>query len=319
VALVQIGTATLDSLLVPLIALLIARAGLGRRAALMGAACYLLPITALEAFSIGELANIGGQSIAMGFVALLAIGSLGDSAPGLRPPAAASVAALTAGLLAHSGVTLSLGAFTAAAWLIALTPHPSRLTPHPSRPVSPMRLAIVAAIALGAALLAYYSAPVYLSSILSRVGGAGGGGAEARGGLSPLAILSETAAGVLGLAPPRSRAWPLPPLLGALALPGLGLLWARRGEQPGAAGLRLALAALWLGALLTQALLLVADQGVRWSLFLYPALCLSAGPLLSDIYRRGRAGRAVAIAALAATLAYGLLIWVIQIRDYYHI
>ncbi|MEI7770425.1 MAG: hypothetical protein WCI67_10575, partial [Chloroflexales bacterium] len=137
--------------------------------------------------------------------------------------------------------------------------------------------------------------------------------------ISPLAILGETVAGVLGLAPPRSRAWPLPPLLGALALAGLGLLWARRGAHPRAGGLRLALAALWLGALITQALLLAADQGVRWSLFLYPALCLSAGPLLATLYARGRSGKAVALAALGTTLAYGLLIWIIQIRDYYHI
>ncbi|MBX0326911.1 hypothetical protein K2Z83_04340, partial [Oscillochloris sp. ZM17-4] len=108
-------------------------------------------------------------------------------------------------------------------------------------------------------------------------------------------------------------------LLGALAIGGLGLLWARRAIWPGAAGLRLALASLWAGALITQALLLVADQGVRWSLFLYPGLCLSAGPLLSALYARGRAGRAVALLALGATLAYGALVWLVQIRDYYHI
>jgi hypothetical protein len=244
-------------------------------------------------------------------VALLALSALSDPASNPRLPTVA-LAALAAGLLAHSGVTLSLGAFTAAAWLIALAPA----NLPASRPVSPLRLAIIAALALGLAVLAYYSAPVYLNSILSRVGGAGG---AARSGIAPEAILGETASGVLGLAPPRSRAWPLPPLLGALATAGLGLLWARRREQPGAAGLRLTLAALWVGALITQALLLVADQGVRWSLFLYPALCLSAGPLLGSIHQRGRAGRAVALAALGATLAYGLLVWLIQIRDYYHI
>ena len=151
--------------------------------------------------------------------------------------------------------------------------------------------------------------------MLDRVNVSGG---AARSGLSPLAILSETASGIFGIIPPRSRGRSLPPLLGILALAGLGLLYAQRGEQPRASGLRLTLSAFWLGALITQALLLIADQGVRWSLFLYPALCLSAGPLLSAIYRRGRIGRFVALAALGSTLAYGILIWIIQIRDYYH-
>ena len=337
VALMQIGTAILDSLMLPLIALLIVRAGLGRRAALMGAACYLLPITALEAFSIGELANIGGQSIAMGFVALLALGAGSRRqeaggrlpAPCTRIPAPRAVATLTAGLLAHSGVTLSLGAFTAAAWLISLAqnilPPVSRLLPPVSRPRHPssfilhpssfIPLTLIAALSLSLALLVYYSAPIYINSMLDRVSVSGG---AARSGLSPLTILSETASGIFGLIPPRSRGRSLPPLLGILALTGLGLLYAQRGEQPRAGGLRLTLSAFWLGTLITQALLLIADQGVRWSLFLYPALCLSTGPLLSAIHRRGRIGRFVALAALGSTFAYGILIWIIQIRDYYH-
>ncbi|NNJ09501.1 hypothetical protein EKD04_004075 [Chloroflexales bacterium ZM16-3] len=321
VALVQVGTALLDSLLVPMISLLIVRAGLGRRAALLGAACYLLPITALESFAIGELANIGGQSIAMGFVALLA-GGRWQVTGGRWQIAALATAALAAGLLAHSGVTLSLGAFTAAAWLITLTQHILRRrspTPNPQPPTpNPWLLTIIAAAALSIALLIYYSAPIYMENILGRVGGAGEGNSGPRTGLSPLTIIGETGAGVLGLIPPRARPHALPPLLGTLALGGLGLLWARRREQPAAAGLRITLAALWLGALITQAILLVADQGVRWSLFLYPALCLSAGPLLDALYRRGRAGKTVALAALGSTFAYGMLIWIVQIRDYLH-
>ena len=304
VALMQVGTAILDSLMLPLIALLIIRAGLGRRAALIGAACYLLPITTLESFSIGELANIGGQSIAMSFIALL---TLSTQAPSGKTAMTTAVAALAAGLLAHSGVTLSLGAFTAAAWLIALVQNTPSLAPR--------RLTLIAALALGVALLTYYSAPIYLSSILDRVGGAGSG---TKSGLAPLTILSETASSIFGLTPPRSRGRALPPLLGGLVLGGLGILWAQRGGQPKASGLRFSLSALWLGALITQALLLVADQGVRWLLFLYPALCLSAGPFLSAVYRRGRIGRTVAILAIGSTLAHGLLIWVVQIRDYYH-
>lgn len=315
VDLVQVGTALLDSLLLPMIALLIVGAGYDRRAALLGAACYLLPVTALASFSVGELANIGGQALAMGFVALLTLGALAPRSPKSGGGGwAFATAALAAGLLAHSGVTLSLGAFVAAAWLIVLAHSVSRRqarTPSPQRP-TPISLTIVAAAGLAIALLIYYSAPIYLESIAGRAGGV-------RGGTGPLAILGETLAGVLGLIPPRSRAWPLPPLLGPLALTGMALLWAQRRARPAAAGLRLTLGAFWLGMLLTQALLLVADQGVRWSLFLYPALGLSAGPLLGALYSRGRAGRAAALSALGSILAYGLLVWIIQIRDYYHI
>ncbi|NTU84325.1 MAG: hypothetical protein HGA45_34015, partial [Chloroflexales bacterium] len=178
--------------------------------------------------------------------------------------------------------------------------------------ISPARLTGVAAVALGLTLLLYYSAPVYLG------GGLGRGGASGAGTL-PGRILAETALAVLGLAPPNRRALAIPTLLGVAAVAGLGLLWATRATRPRAAALRATLAAWWAGTLLTQGLLLVADQGVRWAIFLYPALCLSAGALLDALWRRGRAGRLVASLAMGAIIAYGLATWAAQVRDYYHI
>jgi hypothetical protein len=102
--LVQAGTALLDSGVIGLIWLTLSRAGLGQPAALFGAACYLLPIPALESFSIGEYANLGGQALALPAVALLALGAANRKH--WRQTALLSTA-LAIGLLGHSGVTLS--------------------------------------------------------------------------------------------------------------------------------------------------------------------------------------------------------------------
>jgi hypothetical protein len=180
-------------------------------------------------------------------------------------------------------------------------------------PVDLRRLSLAAAMALGLALLLFYSAPVYLEAALARRGGGTAGG-----GTSVGAILAETAGAILGLRPPARRGQAIPTLLGVATLAGLALLWVRRGEWTRAAGLRAVLAAWWAGALITQGLLLVADQGVRWALFLYPGLCLSAGPLLAALGRRGPAGRAVAGLVIAAIIIYGLAAWIVQVRDYIH-
>ncbi len=324
VLLVQAGTALLDSLTVALIWLMLGRAGLGRRAALLGAACYLLPVPALESFSVGELANLGGQALSMPFIALLALGAAAPGAKNdekqatksvLHPasfilhPSSLLTVSLLIGLVAHSGVTLSLGALVAAAWGIAMVWVALR---RRGGPFSAMRLSVAASVALGLALLLYYTAPVYLGAMLGRNGTGGAG--------TPLGqILAETIRAVLGLAPPNRRSLVIPTLLGVTALAGLGLLWVNRGARPRAAALRATLAAWWAGTLLTQGLLLVADQGVRWAIFLYPALCLSAGVLLDALWRRGRVGRLVAGLILGAIISYGLATWIVQVRDSYHI
>jgi hypothetical protein len=86
-------------------------------------------------------------------------------------------------------------------------------------------------------------------------------------------------------------------------------------------GLAALLTAWWPGTLLAVVglpLLMGASQGIRWPHFLYPALCLGAGPVLAALWRRGLAGQLVAITMLLTTLSYGLSVWIIQIRDYLH-
>ena len=318
--LVQGGAALLDSLSLVLIWALLRRADLGRRAAALGAACYLLPTPALEAFSIGEYANLGGQALALPLLALLGLGLVqgtghrgqgtgGRSGTVHRPPSTVLLAAAVAmALLAHSGVTLSVGALVGAAWGLAWL---GRLRGR-AGPVVPLRLTLGAAAGLALTLLLFYSAPLFLGLLAER-------GPRAAGqGTPPLQIISDTARALMGLAPPEDRRVPLPPLLGLVGLTGLALLALLRPAPP-QAPLRALLAAWWLGAALTLALLTLADQGVRWAIFLYPALCLGAGVALDALWRRGRLGRLAACAALAAIIAVGLIIWVATIRDFIHV
>jgi hypothetical protein len=304
VFLVQFGTAALDSLIVGLIGWLMLQAGCGRRAAFFAAACYLLPPPLLQSFSIGEYANIGGQALAMGFVAFVCLYPIeGKNAPAGR---LYGVVALALGLLAHSGVTLSLGAFVASAWGLALV---GSFLGGRTAPTRLKFLTIVSSLALALVIAYYYSAPLFLSAFTM-------GGESTAQGRDIWQIINETVLSILGLARPQGRA-PLPLLLGPLALCGLLLLWLRGGSKR--EQLVWVLAAWWLGMALTQGLLLVASQGVRWPIFLYPALCLGAGPLFAAIEQRGRAGQFVARTALIAIIVYGLIVWVIQIRDYYHV
>ncbi len=112
----------------------------------------------------------------------------------------------------------------------------------------------------------------------------------------------------MGIFPPYSN------VVGVLLAAGLaGLLLV-----PQRAGLALLLHAWWGGTLLSFGLLLVARQGVRWDLFLFPALCLGAGVALAHLWRRGAAGRVVASAALLVPLAHGVLLWLTRLHDYLH-
>jgi hypothetical protein len=176
------------------------------------------------------------------------------------------------------------------------------------------RLTLAASVALASVLLIYYSA--YIPGLLAREGVAETASA---GRIAPASLIRETVLGLLGIVPPGFRAWSLPMGLCLAALGGLVWLWRQRAAYPAAAALRWALAAWWLGMLITQSLLLVADQGVRWSLFLYPALCLSGGALLGALWMRGRLGRGAAVAVMVWMLGYGILMWVSHVRDYFHI
>ncbi|WP_129674130.1 hypothetical protein [Candidatus Chloroploca sp. Khr17] len=313
ILIVQTGTALLDSLVMVALWVMLRHAGYRQRVALLALTGYLLPVTALESFSVGELANLSGQALAIPLLLLLALGAGARPTGPVSRPAPALVSllgvALAVALVAHSGVTLSIGAVMAAAWLIALLDY---LRQHDG-PFNLMRLSLVAALALGFVLVFYYTAPVYLASLRER------GGGEAVRGMGLPAIMVDTARGILGLAPPGRRSIAIPFVLSLAALGGLALIWAQRHLQPRARALRATLLVWWLGTLLTQGLLLVADQGVRWGLFLYPALCLSAGLLLGAFWQRGRAGRLVSSLMVAYIISYGMIHWIIQVRDYFHI
>lgn len=308
--LVQGGVALLDSLTLGAIWLLIRRAGFGMRASLLGAACYLLPTPALESFSIGEYANLGGQALALPLLLLLGLGLAGarrtaSEAPGGRGwPALLLAVAVALGLLGHSGVTLSVGALVAAAWGLSWAARLRGRNPA----IDPLRLTIASAAALATTLLIFYSAPIFVATLSGRAGSGAGS--------APLRVLSDTLAALIGAAPPQGTRVALPPLIGAVALGGLALVAARGGAP--AAPLGALLAAWWTGTALTLGLLVVAGQGVRWAIFLYPALCLTAGPLLAALWRRGRAARLVAATTLAVIIVTGLGAWIVQIRDYIH-
>jgi hypothetical protein len=201
-------------------------------------------------------------------------------------------------------VTLSVGALIAAAWLCAWATRLSGRTPA----IAPRGLTLAGGVALAMVVLLFYSAPIFVEALVER-GGSGSG--------TPLPrVLGDTLAALAGLAPPQGARVSLPPLIGPLAMVGLALVIHRR--RPRAAPLRALLAAWWAGVALSLGLLVVAGQGVRWAIFLYPALCLSAGPLLVTLARRGRGGRVVALATLALIVATGMGAWIAQIRDYIH-
>jgi hypothetical protein len=336
--LVQGGIALLDSLALVLIWIVLRRAGFSVIGAALGAACYLLPTPALESFSIGEYANLGGQALVLPLLALLglapdartreggadviaarassrpsrplALSILSPSRPA-RPraflPTVLLTAAVAVSLLAHSGVTLQAGALLACVWALAWLEHLRGQTPA----IHPLRLTLGAAAGLSLALLLFYSAPQFVMLL------EGSGERSPATGTSPLLVLADSVAALLGLANPQNTRVPLPPLIGPLGLVGLGL--ALRSGEPRIAPLRLLLGGWWLGALLTLGLLVVSGQGVRWAIFLYPALCLGAGIALDAFWRRGRAGRLVALGALAVVLAFGMYTWVVTIRDFIHV
>lgn len=303
VLLVQSGTALLDALVVALIALLIWQAGLGRRAALLGAACYLLPPPMMASFSVGEYANLGGQVLALPAIALAAAwgtrGAYGLSRRILL------LFALLAGLLGHFGVAISLGLFGTALLLVDLGAIVG------GRKQQRIDLGVTLGLGTGAlaiAALIYYTAPIFVPIFAERLSETGStSGAE---GTAPGAILAGLGQALLA---PGSR---IAPLLVSAAAAGTVLLWQRRRQR--SLGLLRVLLAWWLSILLAQALLLIASQGLRWQHFLYPALCLGAGPFLAALWRRGRAGQLAAFLIPAWLFVYGMSLWIVRIRDYLH-
>jgi hypothetical protein len=320
---VQLGVALLDSLVLVLFWFLLRRAGLGQRAALSGAALYLLPPPIMASFSIGEYANLGGQILALPVLALLAVGRInktGEQEPGTRSMLSTQFAILLClGLLSHLGVAISLVLVLLTTWLLSMgawLAAKARGGNADDRLLvfSPAALTIGGMLATAFAAVFFYSAPEFTALYAERL---------ARNTAAPATqqepFLAASGRIVLALFTPGSRLLPLTLVTG---LVGLLLLWQHGGGRlrhtTCFASFRLTLLAWWVGVLLSLGLLLVAQQGVRWQHFLYPALCLGGGAALAALWRRGRAGRVVSLISLFAIVSHGLIMWVWQIYDYLH-
>ncbi len=325
---VQSGVALLDSLVIVWVWLLLRQAGLGRRSALFGASLYVLPAPLLGSFSVGEYANIGGQALALPAIVLLAWhGPLGRQRS--TPPSEAAIRGyeqlhwwlplLMIGLLSHMGITLSLVMLLACAWGLGVVSWVQRLWTHGGRGhfFSLKALTWGGVLAGMFVLVFFYSAPPFVPFFLQRLPGAmvSHSATEAVQSVGYTPSLAEL---VRTLVAPYQR---LTHLLSLSGLAGLLLLGQQRHPRHHASSLYALLVAWWLSTLLAAVglpLLAGASQGVRWPHFLYPALCLGAGPTLALLWQRGRAGRLVALVSVLAITSYGLLIWIIQIRDYMH-
>jgi hypothetical protein len=277
----------------------------------------------MASFSIGEYANLGGQILALPVLALLALGHntrTGRHKPGtsrslVRSPFSVL---LCLGLLSHLGVAISLVLVLLAAWLLSVGSWLSSKARSSGMHAdtlafSPAALTIGGVLAAAFAIIFYYSAPEFIALYAERFA------SDAPTPPTQQAPFLATAGSLLlDLFTPGSR---LLPLTVAAGLVGVLLLWQRGSRQHTAhsfASLRLTLLAWWVGSMLSLGLLLVAQQGVRWQHFLYPALCLSGAVALAAFGRRGRAGHVVSLIAVLAILSHGLIMWVWQMYDYLH-
>jgi hypothetical protein len=297
--LLKIANAVWDSLVVGFVWYVLRRCGCGSRAALIGAALYLLPPPLLRSLSVGEFANVFGQGLALPLLALLAT-RLRELSQQFCLFALLIVFALA--LLGHLGVAISLACLLICLGLLWLTRQEYRRA---------FRTLLLAALLAGALVsLFYYSAlwdvlisrinrplpvassvqsPSMVQKLAQQIGLA------YVNGIHVLALaLGLIGVALASLAPSRWR--------GSTALPGVAML----------------LLAWWGGTLLSLGLLLFANQGVRWQSFLYPALCLGAGPALGALWPRGYAAKVVTVGLVAFLAWHGLAFWVVQISDYLH-
>jgi hypothetical protein len=305
--LIQGGNALLESCSAALIWLLLRRTGLCRRAALFGAALYIVIPPLLRSFPTGEFANIFGQSLLVPLLLFLLLG-----APHAQrwPAALLGALLLLLILLSHTGVTLSVIALLLA-WMPLwwFSQHAARARPWP--------LLIAGAAAVLVAMGLFYSS--YTALFQQR---------QALAAPQPAAAAPGSAAPTGERCPPDhpfgeklignlrsgfSTEKGLSPLL--VTTGGLGILWLWK-RRP--IRLDLALLACWLGTLLSFATLINTDQVVRWQPFLFPALCLGAAPLFASWTRRGRAGVALALVALVYLTWLGVALWADQIVNYLH-
>ncbi len=303
--LIQGGNALLESCSAALIWLLLRRAGLGRRAALLGAALYVVIPPLLRSFSVGEFANIFGQSLLLPLLIFLVLG-----APHARrwPLALVGSLLLLVILLSHTGVTISALALLLAwlpLWWFISGPR-ARLWPLLAAGASAGLIALALFYSSYTGLIEQRRAMAAATTTLATT--------DTEALAAPPAIPDLPFGKVLGeLRSGFSTAKGISPLLALSG--GLGLLWQWR-RRP--VRLDLALLAGWLGMLLSLATLLRSDQAVRWQAFLFPVLCLGAAPLLAAWSWRGRAGTILALLALGYLTWLGLDLWAQQILTYLH-
>ncbi|MEO7911201.1 MAG: hypothetical protein ABIV47_16270 [Roseiflexaceae bacterium] len=297
--LLKIANAVWDSLVVGFVWYVLRRCGCGRRAALLGAALYVLPPPLLKSLSVGEFANVFGQGLALPLLALLA-----TRVRELRQKKFLLVllALFALALLGHLGVVISLAGLLICLGLIWLTRQAYRGA----------FLALLLAGLLAGVLVALFYYTALWDVLINRIGSSP---ATASG------LQSPTIAHKLAQQAGSVHAYGIHALALVLGLLGVVLvaLARSRGRSGGAMpGLAMLLLAWWGGTLLSLGLLLFANQGVRWQSFLYPVLCLGAGPALAALSARGRAARVVMVGLVVFLAWYGLAFWVVQISDYLH-
>lgn len=276
---VQAGNACADSLVVMWLWLLLRAGGAAGDAALFAGALYLFATPLLTSFSIGEMANIWGQSVVAPMALLLLRWRQGLA------PSALLFAGLLVAFLGHSGVFLSLLAFFAVYLALLMLERGPWL-----------RLGALIACAVLVVGGAYYSA--FLQQVAGR-------SAVPRipfgfGWLWHVVRLALEPDGRIGI------------VLAALGGIGLWQFMAR----PGA--LRPLVLAWWLSVLLTLVPLLWSRQTVRWEAFLFPALALCGGLALGDLRGRGRASRTLSYVLLGLVVFWGAARWYLQILTYQH-
>jgi hypothetical protein len=295
---VRSGGALLDSLVVGLLWYVLWRA-VGWRAALFGAALYLAPLPLLRSFWIGEHANIAGQALAMPLLVLLAVGAHTLARPRVL---AVAVALLSLAVLGHLGVTISLAFMLVCLPVVWLVARNVRL---------PFGALIVVGVA--AALLAglfYYSAFGHL--LVERLNAP-----APPNSIEPPQSFSEKLNRIVwALGRPDNVLTPL--MLGFGAAGIVALTRFSQRTRPALHPFVLLLLAWWGGVLLSFSLLIRSEQGVRWEVFLYPALCLGAGPALAAFWSRGRAGKLLVILALVFVLARSITFYISGIANYRH-
>jgi hypothetical protein len=281
----HIGAALVDALGVPIIGLLARELGMRRRAALLAAAVLAVMPMHFTALWWGFSTNIGGQMLFL----LASWRLLSYTRAPSRWSAAILFVALTALMLSHVGVLL-LGGLT-----LAITFGLSWLRPR----LSARAWRGLLAACVGAGTLFLLS---YVSFVAAPMLGSAQGVFANDGRMAPELVAKERAyiAGILPVA--LWRGMGMLPFL--LLIPGLALIW-RGAERPFARGL---LAAWFATPVIFCVIEFAILLQVRYIYFLGPLCAMGFAAVLDRLLER-RAGRPVAIGALALIVWLGLFLW----------